>query len=228
MITSRLATFVRSLWIAVVSLLLPVTDLATDSNDWLIIPGKRVGPITAKTTRADLVRFFGEKNVEDAEIVVSDGGREPGTLVFGGQPDASLAILWADDSPDARVRSLIVCYGSELPEKCRWHTEDAVSFGTTLKTLERLNGRKFKLNGFDWGYGGLVTSWESGRLERFAVPCGRLTLRLDPTPAPASEERSLLIEQLEGDGEFWSSDSPLQSLNPVVDHMSMSFQACNR
>lgn len=215
---------------AMVVLLLPVMDLASEasSNDWLVVAGKRVGPITAKTARADLVRFFGEKNVEDGEIVVSDGGREPGTIVFGGQPDAALGILWTDDNPDAHIRGIIICYGSESPGKCKWHTEDAISFGTALKTIERLNGRKFKLNGFDWGYGGLVTSWEGGRLERLAVACGCVTLRLDPTAAPASEERSNLIEELEGDGEFWSSDAPMQALNPAVDHMSISFQACNR
>jgi hypothetical protein len=213
------------------ALLLPLlaAHSGADSNDWLIVPGKRVGPITARTTRADLVRWFGEKNVEDTEIVVSDGGREPGTLVFGSQPDATLGVLWTEEeNPDAPVRAIIVCYGSRVPDKCRWHTAEGISFGTDLKTLERLNGRKFKLNGFDWGYGGLVTSWEGARLERLATPCGRVNLRLDPSPGPASDERSDLIEQLEGDGEFWSADAPMQALNPAVDHIGVSFQACNK
>lgn len=202
--------------------------VALDSNDWLIVPGKRAGPITPKTKRADLVRYFGAKSVEDGEIITSDGGREPGTIVFGDQPEASLGILWVDDAPDAGIRSIVFCNGSERAEKCRWHTDEAISFGTDLKTLERLNGRKFKLNGFDWGYGGLVTSWESGRLERLSVACGRVTLRVDPTPGQASDERQSLIEQVEENDEFWSSDAPMQALNPAVDHLSMSFQGCNR
>jgi hypothetical protein len=206
-----------------------VASLASaDSNDWLIVPGKRAGPITPKTKRADLVRCFGAKNVEDGEIITSDGGREAGTLVFGDQPDASLGILWVDDTPDAGIRSIVFCNGSERAEKCRWHTEDGISFGTDLKTLERRNGRKFKLNGFDWGYGGLITSWESGRLERLSVACGRVTLRVDPRPGEASDERQSLIEQVEENDEFLSSDAAMQALNPVVDHISMFFQACNR
>lgn len=201
---------------------------ASDGNDWLIVPGKRIGPITAKTTRADLVRLFGEKNVEDSDIVVSDGGREPGTVVFGGEPDAVLGILWTSDNADATVSGVVVCYGSGAPEHCRWHTVEGISFATTLKALERLNGRKFKLNGFDWGYGGLITSWEGGRLERLATACGRVNVRLDPAPGPASDERSDLIEQVEGDGEFWSSDGPMKALNPAVDHIGVSFQACNK
>jgi len=204
------------------------TPAPANVNDWLIVPGKRAGPITPRTTRADLVRFFGAKNVEDGEIVGSDGGRQSGTIVFGDQPDASLGVLWLDDTPDAHIRSIVFCHGSELAEKCRWHTEEGVSFGTDLKNLERLNGRKFKLNGFDWGYGGLITSWEGGRLEHFGIACGRVTLRLDPTPAPPSEERSSFIEQVEDSDEFWSSDGPMQGLNPAVDHLTMSFQGCNR
>jgi hypothetical protein len=229
----------RILWIAAAALFTTAWSVASDvraaagsnggnSNDWLIVPGKRAGPITQKTTRADLIRLFGARNIEDADIIVSDGGREPGTIVLAGQPDASLSILWLDDTPDARVRSIIFCHGSERAEKCRWHTEDPISFGTDLKTLEHLNGRKFKLNGFDWGYGGLVTSWEGGRLDRLSVPCGRVTLRVDPTPGEPSDQRSSLIEQVEDNDEFWSSDAPMQGLNPVVDHMSMSFLACNR
>jgi hypothetical protein len=224
----------RIFWIAAAALLTAASNTprdsspTTDSNDWLIVPGKRVGPITPKTTRADLIRFFGATHVEDAEILVSDGGREPGTIVLGDQPDASLGILWLDDTPEARIRSIIFCHGSERAEKCRWHTGDPITFGTNLKALERINGRKFKLNGFDWGYGGLITSWEGGRLERFASACGRLTIRVDPTPGPPSDQRSALIEQVEDNDEFWSSDAPMQALNPVVDHMSISFQACNR
>ena len=200
----------------------------TNLTDWIIVPGQRAGPITAKTTRADLLRFFGAKNVREADIVSSDGGREAGTIVFGEQPDASLGLLWLDETPDAHVRSIVFCHGSELAEKCRWHTQERVSFGTDLKALERLNGRKFKLNGFDWGYGGLITSWEGGRLERLSAACGRVTLRLDPAPGTPSDERSSLIEQVEDNDEFWSSDGPMQALNPSVDHMSMSFRGCNR
>jgi hypothetical protein len=206
----------------------PAPGGSAASNDWLIVPGKRAGPITPNTTRADLARSFGAKNVQDGDIVASDGGREAGTIVFDDQPDSWVGVLWRDESPDAHVRSIVFCRGSELAEKCRWHTEEGVSFGMDLKTLERLNGRKFKVNGFDWGYGGLITSWEGGRLDRLEAECGRVTLRLDPPPGEPSEERSSLIAELEDSDEFWSSDPPLQALNPLVDHMSVSFQACSQ
>src|ERR1700761_3211026 len=74
-------------------------EVPASVNDWTVVPGKRAGPITAKTTRVDLVRFFGAKNVQEGDVAGSDGGIQAGTIVFGDQPDASLAVLWVDDSP---------------------------------------------------------------------------------------------------------------------------------
>lgn len=195
-------------------------------NDWLIVPGKRVGPLTAKTVHADLARAFGAKNVVDEEVVVGDTGPEEGTTVFGDQAETALTILWNDDTPEPHIGRIVFCQGAE---KCRWHTEEGVSFGTTLKMLESRNGRKFKLYGFDWGHGGLVTSWDGGHLERFAVSCGHLNLRLDPPAGPPSDERTRLLEQVEGDVEFWSSEPAMQALNPVVDFMGVVFpQGCDK
>ena len=180
-------------------------------NDWLIVAGKRVGPITPSTTRADLVRLFGDKNVRDEEILATDGNEEPATKVFGDQPNSTLAILWEDENFGGRIRTILFCHAMDPLSTCRWHTPEGITFGSSLKTLEKINQRKFKLNGFDWGYGGLITSWEGGSLEKLAGECGRLTIRMDPPPGEASEERSHLIEQVEENEEFESSMAAMQA-----------------
>jgi hypothetical protein len=213
-------------WAAAIALLAMCGAPRAADNDWLIVPGKRVGPITAKTVHADLAKAFGIKNVVDEEVMVSDTGAEEGTTVFGEQAETALTILWNDDTPEPHIRRIVFCQGAE---RCRWHTEDGISFGTTLKALESKNGRKFKLYGFDWGHGGLVTSWDGGRLERLAATCGHLNLRLDPPAGPASDERAKLLEQVEGDIEFWSSEPAMQALNPVVDFMGVVFpKGCDK
>ena len=40
-------------------------------NDWLIVPGQRVGPVTATTTRADLDAIFGKENVQERNLDVT-------------------------------------------------------------------------------------------------------------------------------------------------------------
>ena len=48
----------------------------------------------------------------------------------------------------------------------------------TLAWVEKRNGRPFEFAGFAFDYGGIITSWEGGRLERMlkrsrvAVNCG--------------------------------------------------------
>lgn len=195
-------------------------------NDWVIVPGKRVGPITTTATRADLVRLFGGGHVSDSEILKTDFGTETGTIVFGEQPELSLAIFWKTEAPDSRIRRIRFCPNVEIPVKCRWHTAEGITIGTSLKQLEQLNGHPFQLNGFDWGYGGLITSWQGGRLEKLAATCGGLTVRLDPPPGQATDERAQLLDVLDGDQDFASSHSAMQGLNPVVDFISFSFQNC--
>ncbi|HZS53091.1 MAG TPA: hypothetical protein VFA65_01705 [Bryobacteraceae bacterium] len=198
----------------------------TDDNDWLIVPGKRVGPITAAATHADLAKIFGAKNIQDDEIVTSDMGSEDGTRVFGDQPEISLAIFWLTEAANSHIRRIRFCPSLVMPHKCRWHTAEGISLGTSLKELERLNGHAFEVNGFDWGFGGLIVSWHGGRLEKLTSSCGGLNVRLDPQPGQPSGERSRLLDLVEGDEDFDSSEAAMQALNPIVDFISFSFQNC--
>lgn len=197
-----------------------------DDNDWLIVPGKRVGPITPSSTRADLVKMFGASNVQDREVLRTDLGTESGTLVYGNHSDQALAIFWKTEDADSRIRRIRFCPDVDLPARCRWHTAEGITLGTTLKELEQLNARPFQLNGFDWGFGGLITSWNGGRLEKMSNSCGGITLRLDPAPGPDSDERARLLDVVEGDDDFSSTHGAMQGLNPVVDFVSMSLQNC--
>ena len=61
--------------------------------DWLIVPGQRVGPITASTTRAELDAMFGKENVQERNLGISQGP-EAATVVFGDDASVALAITW--------------------------------------------------------------------------------------------------------------------------------------
>ena len=215
------------LHLAIVFALFVTGASAAPTNDWTIVPGKRVGPITALTTRADLTTIFGLKNVIDEDVTLSDEGSEPGTIVFKDQADASLTITWNDDRPDPRIEVIVFCLAlSGLPSKCRWHTAEGITFGTTLKHLQALNGGNFAILGFGWDYGGTVTSWQGGRLDKLKTNCGSFNVRLDPPPATPSDTRAAAIEQVEGDREFTSAEPAMEALDPQVSYMSFSFGKC--
>jgi hypothetical protein len=94
---------------------------------------------------------------------------------------------------------------------------DGIRIGTTLKALERLNGRPFQLAGFDFDYSGTVTSWLGGRLETIGGPACDIKVRLQPVlPKSPSREQLAAGEATEGDRDFKSSDPNMQFLNPRV------------
>src|SRR5690348_15388572 len=129
--------------------LLTAAACAAQANDWLIVPGKRLGPITATTTRLDLVRLFGAANVTEGQTSIGDATALPCTFVFKKQKDSTLAILWAEKKRHKQIEALLVCEEA-TGSSCRWRMADGTGFGTTLKVLEKMNGRPFKLNGFGW------------------------------------------------------------------------------
>jgi hypothetical protein len=200
--------------------LLLFTGALMGANNWLIVPGARVGPIAAATTHADLVDIFGAANVVDEEITISDGGPEPGTAVFKNRPYDSLVIVW---SPEHKISKIVFCaFQSAEPKSCHWHTREGITFGTTLKTSEHLNGGTFELAGFGWDYGGTVLDWKRGRLAPFkAASCGQVVVRLAAHPQGPSEKH--LYEQFTGDRPFLSSLPGIQTLNPRVEWLEMAF-----
>ena len=196
-------------------------------NDWLIVPGVRLGPITPTTTHADLLRLFGRNDVEDGDVTVSDGGPEPGTIIYKNTPADTLSIIW-DDGRAGKLIGAIFIGISQLSDPVRsssavsrWHTSDGIRFGTTLKTIEKLNGRPFTLLGFGWDHEGNVMSWNGGAMERsLHRSCVTLGLQVNPGAGKAAPN------ELSGDKEFSSALPGMQRLNPEITGMSVGFAGC--
>jgi len=188
---------------------------AAQQNDWTIIPGKRLGPIAAGTSRTDLERLFGKSNVKD-KPVDSGEGPEPATVVFGKDSSAALALLWRDNVLDR----VLVCYESQFGP-CKWHTSAGVSLGTTVARLEALNGRPFHAEPWGSDAGGNITSWDGGRLAGELGDGGnfQLLLSLDwkgPASGPTSRQREALPEIERQSRALLSSDSAVRALRPLV------------
>lgn len=181
---------------------------------WLIVPGVRVGAITRDAGELDLIRAYGLGNVRKQGIEVGEGIVEQGTVVFPNDPQKSAAILWKDLSNN-RMPERIQITGS----RSLWRTAEGITLGTSLREIERANGRPFVLTGFGWDYGGTIIGWQRGRLERPFTTDGRVILRLRP---PAGAGRS--AGAVTGDREFRSSHKAMQQINPRVYQIIVEFK----
>jgi len=66
----------------------------SDHDDWLIVPGERVGPVTARSTEASLRAAFGSAAVLATEIRIDKTTTAPGVEVYRGRAGESLAVVW--------------------------------------------------------------------------------------------------------------------------------------
>ena len=163
------------------------------------------------TTEEALRRYFGPPQVSRQMIDVGEGELEDGSVIYPNTPRLTILVLWKDSIGRRHPSSVRLRMGSTQV------IYEGISIGTTLKALERLNGRPFQLTGFDFDYSGTVTSWLGGRLETIGGPACEIKVRLSPDlPKSPSREQLAAGKATEGDRDFRSSDTNMQLLNPRV------------
>ena len=138
------------------------------STDHMIVPGKRVGPITAYSSLAVLKSLFGARNVIPKMQPLPSGDTTPGARLFGGT-SRQLEIVWDEDGPDKRVAEIRIV-GSD------WAFENGLKTGLPLAEAERIIGKPIKITGPD-GNGGALAPVES------AVPGAAFSLGFAVAPA---------------------------------------------
>src|SRR6185436_1494412 len=116
-----------------------------------------------------------------------------------------------------------VCVDRGLATQGRWRTSSGITLGTDLKTVEKLNGRPFRLAGLAFDAQGTVVSWRGGRLEaQDSVDCHvGVRLRVE---APGNGAASAALErQVTGDKDFSSGHPAMQALNPAAYELFLWF-----
>lgn len=187
----------------------PATEATAASEpDYLIVPGERIGRITADncSREAVLAAYGDEARVE--EIYLGEGIAEEGVVVYPDNPRNRLEIYW-DAAFDATRPAFLRIRGDGGTD---WKTEGGLSIGTPIKEVERLNGRPFELYGFGWDYGGLVTDWKGGAFD------GGLGLGFELT-----NEEETPVDVL-GETILRSDDPTLRRLGPVVTVLELRFR----
>lgn len=180
-------------------------DAAPDT-DRVVIPGERVGPITATTSRQDLDDLFGPEAVEDGPVYVGEGYSEPGTIVTL-DADTHLSVVWLDEEKTQPL------YVSEISPG--WATTEGLEVGSSFDDLRKTLG-PFQFYGFAWDYEGSVVL-ENTQLDAYY---GDLLLSMRPSQASV-EANPTAYEQVIGDQLVSSEDPNLTPLDIAVYKMTV-------
>ncbi|GBE95244.1 hypothetical protein [Nostoc cycadae] len=174
-------------------------------TDTLIVPGERVGPITPKTTKKDLVKLFGASRLVDKTISGAEGiGSFAATQLNLGR-ERSLLVVWSDHT---RTKPLDVRNLGTA-----WKTREGIGVGTPWRELRQKLGN-FKLYGLAWDYGGTILL-DSSKLSSYQ---GKLILQVDAAPN-ADQKYPHHYRAVLGDSTFSSSNPHWKPLGMRVSQM---------
>ncbi|MBU2706012.1 hypothetical protein KCM76_08455 [Zooshikella marina] len=194
-------------WYLGIVILLGQAFVSYADDDCLIIPGQQVGSIKLNDSLSSVRKHIGKHNMLVEEIPLDEDTHLKHVTVYPENEEKQL-VLQLDENE--RVEAIIIDRVTEDEVPC-YHNKEGIVIGLTLRDIEKMNGKPFKLTGFDWDFQGTVSSWEDGHLEN--VMRG-LAVRLLPD---ADDKYSEIV----GEEIFMSSHPEMQQVNPTVNHIEV-------
>lgn len=173
-----------------------------EAFDFLIVPGIRVGPISANDNEQSIIDRLGGEVVERGEFAIGEGESVTATYIFP-STENELILLW-DQEDFNRLREVRIRKSAS-----KWKLTNGVGIGSSLKEVEKANEGPFLMTGFEWDYAGTTMNWQGGLLSN------QLTLIFAP---PAKIHKTLV-----GDHSISSSDDRMAKANPKVKVIRVSF-----
>jgi hypothetical protein len=175
---------------------------------------------SAGTSAAALSARFGAQNLTTAQVPWggAEGDFREGSVLFDATPDARLEIHWRDTA-NKRDPAWVSVRGSNT----RWRTPAGITLGTTLLTIEQLNGRPFRLIGFGSDVSGTVVNWSDGRLEAQSTTDCRVRVRVRPDWEGVTAIMSGHVNGLKSEREYSSGHPAMQALNPAVYELFLQY-----
>ena len=162
------------------------------------------GTFAKDSSHLKLMQAFQPKNVEYGEVASSGGSKLNATILFPKDPKLHLEVLWNNEAARSDT-SLIVITGEST-----WTGPKGLRLGLTLAALEKLNGKPFRLSGFDQPNAGSAIDWDGGALDKLPGGC-RIGIRLVPDAKATEAVRNDVMGK-----EFASNDPKMRAAKPIV------------
>lgn len=125
----------------------------------VIVPGIKVGPIRKNTSQEDIVEIYGGTQVGLSTVKTPEGD-EPCTVVFPGEP-SELRITWKN-AERTQIKAVYID-----KRESTWFTREGLGVGLPLTEIAKVNQHPFSFYGLDWQYGGVIESWKNGSMSKY-------------------------------------------------------------
>jgi hypothetical protein len=162
------------------------------------------GVFGKESSHLKLATRFDSRNLTFTEVDGPEGSRLMASVLFPNDPRRRLEVLWQNEASRTETH-LIVINGQST-----WTAPKGLRLGVALAALEKLNGKPFKMSGFDQANGGSVSDWQGGTLANLPGGC-RLGIRLVPDAKATEAARNDVVGK-----EFMSSDAKMRAVRPII------------
>jgi hypothetical protein len=169
------------------------------------------GLFARDSSHAKLAVAFRSRNVAFTQVDGVSGAKIMATVLFAKDPRRRLEVWWTNQTTRSETHLIVINGQSD------WSAPGQLRLGLTLPQLEQINGKAFKLTGFDKNNIATLTNWNGGQVS--VVPGGcKIGISLRPRTASASA-----LGALPATREFISSDAALRAVDPTVSEILVAY-----
>jgi hypothetical protein len=164
------------------------------------------------SSHAKLAMAYRARNVAFSQVDAASGAKVMASVLFAKDPKRRLEVWWS--KPATRTETHLIVINGQSD----WIAPGELRLGLTLAQLEQLNGKSFKLLGFNKDRVSTLTDWNGGQLTGLPGGCKiGVSLRADPNAPPSA------LSNAPADRGFSSADAALRAANPTVSEILVAY-----
>lgn len=172
------------------------------------------GVFAKDSSHLKLAVKFDSRNVVFGQVDGPEGSKIPASILFPNDPKRRLEVVWNNEAARTDIQVISINSNSQ------WTAPKGLKLGLPITSVEKLNGRPFKLTGFGADGSVSVLGWEGGALSSLPGGC-KIGMRLLANPKAPEAARSAV-----GGGdkkELLSNDKTLHEVKPTVGEILIGY-----
>jgi hypothetical protein len=170
------------------------------------------GLFAKDSSHVKLAEFFQTQNIEYGQVEGTGGGALNATILYPNDPKRRLEVLWQNEAARSDIATIAITGQSQ------WKGPKGLRLGLALAALEKINGKPFKLSGFDQPDGAHALDWMGGALADLPGGC-QVGIKFAPDRKAAAN----LLAAAAGK-ELMSSEAAVRAIKPTVSEIVFGYQ----